>query len=86
MLSLPALETAIVLVRHISRIEVGDKVRTTIDADRVSHPPQRLQVSTFSDWRAALAMRALELARPLTISFRNYGHGDHRLVLMEWAS
>lgn len=84
-LELPALETAVVRVTHVSRVDVGEKIRTTIDADRLCYPPQRVQFSTFSEWRAAFAERARELDRPLTVSWRNYAHGDRRLSLMEWA-
>ncbi len=85
LLELPALETAVVRVTRISRVEVGDKIRTTIDAERLAYPPQMVQFSTFSEWRAALAERAKTLDRSLTVSWRNYGSGDRRLSLIEWA-
>lgn len=84
-LNMPALETAIIQVTQIWQTEVGDKLRTTIEGTRLGCPATTVQVSTFSDWRAALCQRARETGRPLMVSWRNYGGGDRRLTLSEWA-
>ena len=84
-LELPALETAIIHVTRITQVEVGDRVRTTIEGDRLGYPRETVQVSTLGSWQAALAKRAQDLNRPLTVNWRNYSHGDRRLVLIEWA-
>lgn len=82
----PTLETAIIRVTNISRVEVGDKIRSTIDGERIGYPPTFVQVSTLSEWMASLCQRARELEKPLEVGFRNYGHGERRLITVEWAS
>jgi hypothetical protein len=83
---MPALETAIIHVKKISQVEVGDRLRTTVDGETVGYPSCIVQFSTFQDWKAALCQRARDLGKPLEVGFRNYGSGDRRLVFVEWAS
>ncbi len=81
----PALELAILRVTRIDSVEVGDKIRWTIEGDRIGLPVQSIQVCTFSEWMSSLCHRAKELEKPIAIGFRNYHHGERRLVTVDWA-